>query len=406
MTLPLENILIVDFSIMMQGPHATQMMADMGAEVIKIERPRLPAAGLPDVRYGKNGNYGRDPEDSVFMSATYLAHNRNKKSIAVDLKQEKGRKVVRQLLKDADVVYQNFRPGVMTRLGFDYAGCCKINPSIIYVSASGWGKDGPYINKPGQDLLAQVMGGFAAVNAAADGRPMGIGFSISDLMGAHYGAFGVMGALYHRQRTGEGQEVETNLLNGTIAALSEMALHHLNTGIEPRRDTTMHACPFLPTPYGIYKTRDGYITISSCHMLSQLSKVLEIPNLAEDPRFDSDQNRDRNRVQMEKIIEEALARKTTGEWLELMEKEDLWVAPVRSLSEVFTDPQVLHNGMVETVDSPVGPLKMPGIPYKLSKTPAKIRSAPPTLGQHTDEILKSIGYSDNEIGILRREDVI
>jgi len=406
MTITLENIRIVDFSIMMQGPHATQMMADMGAEVIKIERPRLPAAGLPDVRYGKNGNYGRDPEDSVFMSATYLAHNRNKKSIAVDLKQEKGREIIRRLLKDADVVYQNFRPGVMTRLGFDYAGCCKINPSIIYASASGWGKDGPYINKPGQDLLAQVMGGFAAVNAGADGHPMGIGFSISDLMGALYGAFGVMGALYHRQRTGEGQEVETNLLNGTIAALSEMALHYLNTGIEPRRDTPMHACPFLPTPYGIYKTRDGYITISSCHMLSQLSEVLEIPNLAEDPRFDSDQNRDKNRVQMEKIIEEALSRKTTGEWLELMEKEDLWVAPVRSLSEVFSDPQVLHNGMVETVDSPVGPLKMPGIPYKLSKTPAKIRSAPPTLGQHTDEILKSIGYSDKEIGNLKREDVV
>jgi crotonobetainyl-CoA:carnitine CoA-transferase CaiB-like acyl-CoA transferase len=406
MTLPLGNVRIVDFSIMMQGPHATQMMADMGAEVIKIERPRPPAAGLPDVRYGKQGNYGRDPEDSVFMSATYLAHNRNKKSIAVDLKQEQGREIIRRLLKDADVVYQNFRPGVMKRLGFDYEGCCKINPSIIYVSASGWGEDGPYINKPGQDLLAQVMGGFAAVNAGADGRPMGVGFSISDLMGGLYGAFAVMGALYHRQRTGVGQQVEINLLNGTIAALSEIALHHLNTGDEPDRGTPMHACPFLPSPYGIYKTKDSYITISSLHMIPQLSKVLEIPDLSEDPRFDSDLNRDKNRVEMENIIEEALSRKTTAEWLELMEKEDLWVAPVRSLAEVFRDPQVLHNGMVVTVDSPVGPLKMPGIPYKLSKTPAKIRTAPPTLGQHTDEILKSIGYNDEEIDTLKENEVV
>ncbi|MDO8479669.1 MAG: CaiB/BaiF CoA-transferase family protein [Candidatus Rokubacteria bacterium] len=405
MTLPLANVRITDFTIMMQGPHATQMLADLGAEVIKVERPHLPGS-RPDVRYGLHGGYGKTQEDSTFMAATFLAHNRNKKSIRVDLRQEKGKAIVRRLLKTSDVVYQNFRPGVMARLGFGYDDCCKINPSIIYASATGYGPDGPYVHKPGQDLLAQALGGFDAVNATADGRPMAIGFSISDLMGAVYGAVGVLAALYHRQLTGEGQQVDVSLLDGTIAALSEVAVHFLNTGIEPQRGTPMHACPYLPTPYGIYRTKDGYITISGGHKTPALSKVLGLPNLADDPRFDTDWKRDQNRAEMERIIEQALSRKTTAEWLSLMEKEDLWVAPVRRLPEVFNDPQVLHNDMVVTVQSPIGPLKLPGVPYKLSKTPAQVRTAPPTLGQHTEEILKSIGYSQEEIAALEKEHVV
>jgi crotonobetainyl-CoA:carnitine CoA-transferase CaiB-like acyl-CoA transferase len=406
MTLPLENVRVVDFTIMMQGPHATQMLGDLGAEVIKVERPTLPAGARPEVRYGQHGEYGTTKEDSTFMPATFLAHNRNKKSITVDLKQKKGKDIVRRLLKSSDVVYQNFRPGVMSRLGFGYEDCCKINPSIIYASATGYGPDGPYVDKPGQDLLAQAMGGFDAINASADGRPMAIGFSISDLMGAMYGAFGVLGALYHRQLTGEGQQVDVSLLNGTVAALSEVAVHFLNTGIEPQRGTPMHACPYLPTPYGIYKTKDGYITISGAHKTPALSKVLGLPNLDEDPRFNTYWKRDENRAEMERIIEQALSQKTTAEWLPLMEKEDLWVAPVQSLPEVFSDPQVLYNDMVVTVESPIGPLKLPGIPYKLSKTPAQVRTAPPTLGQHTDEVLKSIGYSQEEIAAMKEEGIV
>lgn len=405
MTLPLENIRVVDFTIMMQGPHATQMLADLGAEVIKVERPYLPGS-RPEVRYGEHGGYGRTPEDSTFMPATFLAHNRNKKSIRVDLRQEKGKDIVRRLLETADVVYQNFRPGVLARLGFGYEACCRINPSIIYASASGYGPDGPYADKPGQDLLAQALGGFDAINASADGRPMAIGFSISDLMGAVYGAFGVLAALYHRQSTGEGQQVDVSLLDGTVAALSEVAVHVLNTGLEPRRGTPMHACPYLAPPYGIYRTKDGYITISGGHKLPDLSKVLGLPNLADDPRFDSYVKRDRNRAEMETIIEQALIGKTTAEWMPLMEDADLWAAPVKTLSDVFSDPQVLHNGMVVTVPSPIGPLRLPGVPYKLSRTPAQIRTAPPLLGQHTGEILKSIGYDEAEIGALEKEQVI
>jgi crotonobetainyl-CoA:carnitine CoA-transferase CaiB-like acyl-CoA transferase len=405
MTLPLANVRIVDFTIMMQGPHATQMLADLGAEVIKIERPYRPGS-RPEVRYGQHGEYGKTKEDSTFMPATFLAHNRNKKSIKVDLKQEKGKDIVRRLLKTSDVLYQNFRPGVMSRLGFGYDDCCKMNPSIIYASATGYGPDGPYVHKPGQDMLAQAMGGFAAVNVSADGRPLAIGFSISDLMGAMYGAFGVLAALYHRQLTGEGQQVNVSLLDGTVAALSEMAVHFMNTGIEPQRGTPMHACPYLPTPYGIYQTKDSYIAISGAHKTAALSKVLGLPNLDDDPRFATYWKRDENRAEMEHILEQALSRKTTAEWLPLMEQEDLWAAPVKSLPEVFRDPQVLHNDMVVTVDSPIGPLKLPGIPYKLSRTPARVRTAPPTLGQHTDEVLQSLGYSQDEIAALKTEEVV
>lgn len=405
MTTPLEGVRIADFTIMMQGPHATQMLADLGAEVIKVERPDLPG-GRPEVRYGQHGGYGKTQEDSTFMPATFLAHNRNKKSIRVDLKQEQGKEIVRRLLKISDVMYENFRPGVMGRLGFGYEACCKINPSIIYASATGYGPDGPYVHKPGQDLLAQALGGFDAVNADADGRPMAIGFSLSDLMGAVYGAFGVLAALYHRQLTGVGQQVNVSLLDSTVAALSEVAVHVLNTGRAPQRGTPMHACPYIAPPYGIYKTQDGHVSISGGHKMAALSKVLGLPNLGDDPRFDTYSKRDQNRVELESIIERALSRKTTAEWLPLMEKEDLWAAPVKSLPEVFRDPQVLHNDMVVTVQSPIGPLKLPGVPYKLSKTPAQVRTAPPTLGQHTEEILKSIGYEQEEIAALKKDDVI
>jgi crotonobetainyl-CoA:carnitine CoA-transferase CaiB-like acyl-CoA transferase len=294
----------------------------------------------------------------------------------------------------------------MSRLGFGYEDCCEINPSIVYASATGYGADGPYVHRPGQDLLAQALGGFDVVNATADGRPTSIGFAASDLMGAQYGAFGVLAALYHRKCTGEGQQVNVNLLSGTVAALAEPAVHFLNTGEPPQRKTPGHACPYQAQPYGVYRTKDGYIAISGRHQASVLSKVLGIPDLEEDPRFDTFLNRYKNHVELERLIEEALSKKTTAEWLPLMEKEDLWVAPVNDFPEAFTDPQVLHNDMVVTVESPIGPLKLLGIPYKLSKTPAQVRTAPPTLGQHTDEVLRSIGYSQEEIDTARREQAI
>jgi crotonobetainyl-CoA:carnitine CoA-transferase CaiB-like acyl-CoA transferase len=404
----LSGIRILDFTERMQGPYGTQMLADLGAEVIKVERVQsLTPDGRPDERYGAHGRYGKDPEDSTFYASGFLAANRNKKSVTVNLKSEGGREVVRRLVAVCDVVYENFRPGVMDRLGFGYEDCVALNPSVVYASATGYGPDGPYARKPGQDVLAQAVGGFGAINVSPDGRPLPVGFSVTDIMGGMNGAFAVLAALFHRQRTGEGQHVRVSLLNSAIAAQSEQAVHFLNTQVgEPVRGTVMHAHPYIPPPYGFYATKDGYLALSSGRQIPQLCRILGLPDLSKDPRFADVWSRDRNRAEFERLIEEALRKRTTAEWLELMEAEDLFVAPVHSFAETFSDPQVVHGGMVVTVDSPVGPLKLVAPPFQFSRTPATVRTAPPLHGQHTEEVLRGLGYTTDDINRLRQEGAI
>ena len=408
MALPLDNVRILDFTIMMAGPHGTMMLGDLGAEIIKVERAAHLGgpSGRVDERYGLHGGYGKNPEENTWYASSFIAHNRNKKSIALDLKTPEGREIILRLVKSCDVVYENFRPGALDRLGLGYEDCRRINPSIIYASATGYGPDGPYVNWPGQDLIVQALTGVDVMNASASGRPTPVAYSLCDLLSAIYGAYGVIGAIVHRMRTGEGQRVNVSLLDSSVAALSELAVHILNTGAQPERGSEAHACPFIPSPYGVYKTKDAYITISGSQTVPKLSKVLGIPNMAEDPRFDTFWKRVDNRAEMDAVIEAALAKKTTAEWLELMEKADLWCGPVKSFPETFSDPQVLHNNMVLTIDTPAGPLKVPGFPYKLSRTPAQVRTPPPQLGEHTEEILKTVGYGDADIQAFRTGGVI
>ncbi len=408
MALPLDGIKIVDFTIQMQGPQATQMLADMGAEVFKIERPeRLGGpSGRVDERYGLTGNYKIKPEENRWYASAFQAHNRNKKSLTVDLKNPRGIEIIKRLIAKSDVVYENFRPNVMNRLGIGYEDCARLNPGIIFASASGYGPDGPYVNRPGQDLLAQGVSGFASMNATADGRPTTVALSTGDLLGAMYGAYGVMGALFHRQKTGEGQRMTVCLVDSLIAALSEVATHVLNTDVEENRGSVQHACPYIPTPYGIYKTKDGYIALSGSQTVPKLSEVLGLADLTQDPRFDDFWKRVNNRKEMDQVLEDALLARTTAEWIEIMGKADLWCGEVNTLQQAFRDPQIVHNKMVSTVDSPVGPMHLVSPPYKLSKTPATVRTPAPKLGQHTDEILKFAGYSDEEIAAFRKEGVV
>jgi crotonobetainyl-CoA:carnitine CoA-transferase CaiB-like acyl-CoA transferase len=387
----------------MQGPYGTQILADLGAEVIKVERRvSLTVDGRPDERYGPNGRYGQDPGDTSFYAAGFLAANRNKKSVTVDLKNSEGIAVIERLVGQCDVIYENFRPGVMDRLGIGYEDCARINPSVIYASAYGFGSDGPYLRRPGQDVLVQAIGGFGAMNAAADGRPTPVGMSITDLLGGMNGAIAVLAALRHRERTGEGQRVEVNLLASAIAAQSEQAVHFLNTDVgEPDRGTIMHAHPYIPAPYGFYATKDGYVALSSGRQIPELAKILGLPELTTDPRFTSPSARNEHRREFESLLEEALRQKTTAEWLELMDPEDMFIAPVKSFGDAFTDEQVVQQGMVVTIDSPVGELKLPAPPYKLTRTPASVRTAPPRHGQHTDEVLEAAGFSPEDIARLR-----
>jgi crotonobetainyl-CoA:carnitine CoA-transferase CaiB-like acyl-CoA transferase len=403
----LAGIRVLDFTERMQGPYGTQMLSDLGAEIIKVERVRsLTPDGRPDERYGTNGAYGRTEEDSTFYPAGFLAANRNKKSVTVDLKSPAGREAVRRLVGVCDVVYENFRPGVMARLGFGYEDCAAINPSIVYASASGYGPDGPYAHKPGQDVLVQAVGGFGAINVSAAGRPTPVGMSITDVLGGMNGAFAVLAALFHRERTGQGQRVEVSLLDSAIAAQSEQAVHFLNTDVgEPVRGTVMHAHPYIPPPYGFYATKDGYLALSSGRQIPQLARILEAPELL-DERFSGYWGRQRNRVEMEEILEARLRTRTSAEWLEVMEAEDLFVAPVKSFAETFSDPQVVHNQMVVTVDSPIGALRLIGPAFRLSATPPRVRSAPPTHGQHTDEVLALAGYTPEQITTLRTQGAV
>jgi crotonobetainyl-CoA:carnitine CoA-transferase CaiB-like acyl-CoA transferase len=405
---PLAGVRVLDFTERMQGPYGTQILADFGAEVIKVERRvSLTVDGRPDERYGPNGRYGQDPADTSFYAAGFLAANRNKKSVTIDLKNDEGKAVVARLVGICDVVYENFRPGVMAGLAFGYDDCAKINPSVIYASAYGYGSDGPYERRPGQDVLAQAIGGFGAMNIAADGRPMPVGMSITDLLGGMNGAIAVLAALRHRERTGEGQRVEVNLLASAVAAQSEQAVHFLNTDVgEPDRGTVMHAHPYIPAPYGFYATKDGYLALSSGRQIPELSRILGVPDLSADPRFATPAARNEHRQDFEQLLEEALQHKTTAEWMELMEPEGLFAAPVKSFAEAFTDEQVAQQGMIATIESPVGELKLPAPPYRLSRTPAAVRTAPPRHGEHTDEVLESVGFSRDEIDRLRQKEAI
>lgn len=405
---PLAGIRVLDFTERMQGPYGTQILADLGAEVFKVERRvSLTVDGRPDERYGPNGRYGQDPADTSFYAAGFLAANRNKKSVTIDLKNDEGKAVVARLVGICDVVYENFRPGVMARLGFGYDDCAKINPSVIYASAYGYGSDGPYERRPGQDVLVQAIGGFGAMNISADGRPMPVGMSITDLLGGMNGAIAVLAALRHRERTGEGQRVEVNLLSSAVAAQSEQAVHFLNTDVgEPDRGTVMHAHPYIPAPYGFYATKDGYLALSSGRQIPELCRILGVPDFSADPRFATPGARNEHREEFERLLEDALQHRTTAEWMELMEPEGLFAAPVKSFADAFSDEQVSQQRMVVTIDSPVGELKLPAPPYRLSRTPAAVRSAPPRHGEHTDEVLQSAGFSREEIAALRRNEAI
>jgi succinate--hydroxymethylglutarate CoA-transferase len=405
---PLAGIRVLDFTERMQGPYATQMLADMGADVVKVERrASMTADGRADDRYGEKGKYGSDARDSTIYASGFLANNRNKRSLTCDLKNPKGLAMIEQLLTQFDVVYENFRPGVMARLGLGYERCAELNPSIVYVSATGYGPDGPYARKPGQDVLIEAQTGWGRINSDGEGNPVPVGTAIADTLGAMNGSFAVVCALYHKLLTGEGQLVRICLYDSALAGLAEWGFHRMNAKAgEPERRPGSHASPFTPPPYGFYRTKDGHIALSSGRQIAILSKTVGLDDLSKDGRFSGYWSRLENRQEFSRILEQALVKKTTAEWLALMEPEDMFVAPVNTMEQAFADPQTKHNEMVVELETPVGPLKFFGVPYKLDKTPASVRTPPPLHGQHTEEVLSQAGFTADEIAKLREAKAI
>jgi len=394
MSAALDGVRILDFSQMMMGPWATQLLGDLGADVIKVERP-------------KTGEWERGLEAMGQLlagdSPYFLAMNRNKRSLALDLKHPETRRILDALVAETDVLVENFRPGVLDRLGFGYERLAEINPRLIYCSASGYGAYGPYVDRPGQDLLIQALSGIAAYSGRATDPPTPTATSICDGMASMMVACGILAALHTRTRTGHGQKVEVDLLSTAIAVQCQEAVAYLNGMPRWERSAAGVGQPWIGPPYGIYPTSDGYVALAM-NSLAVLGGLLDLPEVA---AYDGNPARayaDRDAIKRQ--LEARLRERTTDEWVNLLSTRDVWCGPVKDFDGVFTDPQVVAREMVATVDHPrAGALKVIRAPLSFSETPPTIRRPPPLVGEHNAEILRDLGYDDAAIAQLEAEKV-
>lgn len=391
----LAGLKVIDFSQLLQGPYATQMLGDLGADVIKIER-----YGSGDIYRGMTFFNKWIAEDE---SPCFMAWNRNKRSIAIDMKKEEGKKIILQLIEQADIVVENFRPGVMERLGYGYAALKKINPKIIYCSASGWGSDGPYLKRPGQDLLVQSVSGAIMTSGKKSDGPVALGTALCDQVNAFNCVYAILAALYFREKTGIGQEIQTNLLSSAIAFQMQDYFTIQNLGVQFERPESGIGHPGNPAPFGTYKTKDGYLAIAM-NPFDTLVEALGDPSLLV---YNDKQVLFDKRDEIYYRIQAVTITKTTEEWLTIMLGYDLWVAQVNNQSAVANDPQVIHNNTFVNIHHPkAGNLKVTNIPFTMSETPGAITRPSPMIGEHGPEILKELGYDEAAIETLLNDKII
>jgi crotonobetainyl-CoA:carnitine CoA-transferase CaiB-like acyl-CoA transferase len=392
MVKPLNDILVIDLSRVLAGPYCTMELADMGATVIKIE---IPGSGDDTRAYGPPFLNG---ESTYFMSV-----NRNKKSLTLNLKHERGKEILRQLLQKADVLVENFRPGTLDGLGFGYDAVHALNPKLIYCSISGFGQTGPYSQRPGYDLIAQAEGGVMSLTGEPDGPPMKVGLSFADITAGMNAFAGILLALLARQRTGEGQWVDVSLLDCQVSLLTYQAGIYFATAKSPERLGNKH--PSI-TPYETFEASDGHIIIGCGNQgfWEKFCKLAGLEHLLADDRFTTMKKRVENRAELTPLVAAAVQTHTRQQWYELLDREGIPCGLIKSVAEVCTDPQVLARDMVVQLNHPsAGPIRVNGVPIKLSVTPGEVKDSPPLLGQHTDEILSGIlGYTADHIAELRQ----
>jgi formyl-CoA transferase len=393
---PLAGIRVLDLTRVLAGPYCAMFLGDLGADVVKVEQP-----GVGD------DTRGWGPPFSGGESAYFLCVNRNKKSLTVDLKSDRGIALIRQLAERADVLIENFRPGAMDRFGLGDKDLRRANPKLVYASLSGFGADGPMADIPGYDLIVQAWGGLMSITGTAESGPLKVGVAIIDLVAGLMLGKAIVAALYAREKIGVGQKVDTSLLEAEVAGLINAGSNYLISGKIPGRWGNAH-----PTivPYQSFQTADGFLVIgvASESIWKRFCAAIGKTELANDPCYLKNADRVEHRQELIAILAAIFKSGSTENWLSVLDKGDVPCAPVQTIDQVFAAPQVLHREMLVEVEHPTaGTLKMAGIPVKFSTTPAAVRLPPPLLGQHNDEVLSSwLGMNSAEIDQLKKANVI
>jgi CoA:oxalate CoA-transferase len=394
----LEGIHVLDLTNVLSGPFATLHLSLLGADVIKIENPD---GGDLARKLGNVPAYNKE-----LLGTSFLAQNANKKSLTLNLKDEEGKLIFRKLVRTADVVVENFRPGVMDRLGFSYEDLCKINPRIIYCAISGFGQSGPDACKPAYDQIIQGLSGVMAINGDERLNPLRSGFPVCDTVGGMNAAFAIMAALYHREHTGEGQFIDIALLDSIMPLMGWVAANLLIGGQQP---VLLGNDNFTAAPSGMFKTKDGYINIAANQQgqWEDLVDELNLPGLKNDPRFQERDTRKSNRFLLTPLLEERLTQDTTIHWVEVLNARGIPSGEVLSLEAALSSPQASFRQVIADVEQPgIGSIQLFNLTAKFSKTPAQIENPPPRLSEHTHEILEGLGYTAEEIKALEEKSVI
>ena len=391
---PLEGLKILDMTRFLSGPFCTMLLGDMGAQVMKVEPPGVgddTRAWAPFI--GGQGTY-------------FLSTNRNKKSICVDTRQKQGVDVLKRLINKVDVFVENFKPGLMDRLGMDFPAIAVLNPRLIYCSISGFGQTGPYRDRPGYDQILQGMSGLMSITGTEESGPVRVGLAIGDILTALFATYGILCALHARERTGKGQWVTTSILEATVGILTMQAGKFFATNQPPGPAGNDH--PVI-SPYGVYRTQDKPINIAvgTETMWKNFCRIIGLPEMEQTLKFKQNNDRVKNREELRLLIEKALASKTQDEWVEALNQAGIPCGPIYTLDQVFKDPQVLHQKMLLEVEHPkVGKIPMTGLPVQLSENPPQVFLPPPVLGEHTAAVLRDFGFAAEEIDHLFADKVI
>jgi crotonobetainyl-CoA:carnitine CoA-transferase CaiB-like acyl-CoA transferase len=404
--LPLAGVRVLDLSRVLAGPWCTQTLADLGADVIKVERP---GAGDDTRGWGPPFLKDRDGRDTA-EAAYYLGTNRNKRSITVDVAKPEGQALIRRLAADCDVFIENFKVGDMARYGLGAEQLCALNPRLVYCSITGFGQTGPYRDRAGYDYAIQGIGGLMSVTGERDdlpgGGPQKVGVAVADLFTGMYATVAILAALRHRDLSGEGQVIDMALLDAQVAMLANLGANYLATGVSPRRMGNAH--PNI-VPYQVFEVADGHLILAVGND-SQFAKFCEVggcAELARDPRFAKNADRVRHRDQLIPLLVPILKARPRADWLQALEAAKVPCGPINSLEEVFADPQVRERGMTVRLPHPHSDaLQVVASPIRLSDTPVQYRRPPPLLGEHTDEVLAEFGVGAGERAALREAGVL